>query len=150
MSVPWTCPPGKGLIGRIFAGLLYWVECHPNAWGDSMEETTLLLEGLFKTIICYLRMSTRHPNQHFHRVSPPLHLIIQPCLLRLCVTNQAVKVAPYGDHTHPQLPEVCLLPLKFLWLDYQDDLGWLWEVAPRRSQHHHVLHMLLESLKLPS
>ena len=46
----------------------------PNAWGYDPEKIALLMEGLFQTSICRLRMSALHIRQQFQQIRPPLHI----------------------------------------------------------------------------
>ena len=91
-----------------------------------------------------------NPSQNFHLVCPPLHLLIQTCLLWHWVTNEAAVVAASGDHVYSHPPELPLRPLDVPWSDNQDSLGRIQDLFLQGSSHHHVPHMLLERRKLPT
>ena len=93
---PWS--PGKGPVGRSFAGPHQPAGTPPNIWGDTLDEMPLLLEGIFNTSIVFLRMLVFHPIQHVHRVCSPSHILNQKLILWLLVTNDFTKVANFSDH----------------------------------------------------
>ena len=83
-----------------------WTKILPNSWGGAMDKIPLLLEGLFQTSIGCLRVLARHLGHHLQWVS--LYLDVLHDLNLLCgrVTDEAAKVADYGDHSHSHPPEV--------------------------------------------
>ena len=80
-------------------------------------------------------MSDLHPIQHRYRFRSPYHLLDYKILLQLWFTNEASKVAAFGDHAHPHPHEFHILPLNFTWGDNQDALCQLQELSARRYTH---------------
>ena len=74
-------PQGKGREERVLQGLFDWEKIIPDAWGEAMDKITLLLEGIFKTSICCLRMLFCHPSQKFNQVRPTLYLLVHTFLI---------------------------------------------------------------------
>ena len=91
-----------------------------------------------------------HPSQYLHLVHPPSHLLLQPLLLQLLVTDEAAKIAAPIEHAHPHPPEIRPCPLDIPIGDGQDALGSLREVAPWGSPHHNVPHVFMYGVKFPS
>ena len=63
-----------------------------------MDERPLLLEGFFKTRVCYLQMLARRTSHRLHHCGLDPDLLRQPFCLCRHVTYEAAYIAASGDH----------------------------------------------------
>ena len=68
-------PQWKVPVGRSASKPPQTKKILPDAWGDELDKSPLLLERIFHTSIVCLRVSMQHPCHQFYRVGRPFDLI---------------------------------------------------------------------------